>query len=694
MLNYRDLKWGISYNSIDNNVIEEFYKPAINNATNYKRITGYFSPEFLTNLVTEIKEAKQNNDLYIQILCSPNMSEQDLTDIKLGYNVRDKISKSIYKTISDLDINSDILPIISELIANKTLDIQFVLTDKMFGLFHDKKGVFRDSYGNKVAFTGSNNETVNAAYNNYESFVVLTDWIQSDYVTDIENDFDLIWNGHKTGLSTYKATDEVGSVIEEKIGPAISKAKKVSKYPKLEITNRYNLYDYQKQAIQEWVNNDHTGLLEMATGTGKTVTALACLEHLSNDFDKLLTVIVVPQNELLYQWEEDIQAAGGTTLKCFSENSKWESVLRNRIRYINNTDNGDFHILVTRDTFTSDRFLEIIKAVKFNTLLIADEVHAFGSDTLRKKYSDLDELFPYKLGVSATPFRKSSSETNQLVNFFDRVVYSYTLKEAIDNGYLNHYEYYPQLLFFDSESLNNYRNTFYENKEELLKNNFSALKIIENVTSTIINSSISKVKLLLEDLSSKKEDFQSIVYCSPGGYNDTIHRFDERHIDYVSSELGKLNNIKLRKVRSQVNAEERQDILKQFKNKDLNLLVAIKCLDQGINLTGVTDAYILSSTDSETEFIQRRGRILRKEEGKPISKIFDYVMLPQDFRRLDVEIDESDVYIIKRELKRMTSYMDGSDNEDKVRVLVNEIEEVYREYLEEYDYEFSQTRRS
>lgn len=687
-MGYRKYPWSMSYNSIDNNTIEEFYKPAINNGKNYKRIAGYFSPEFLTNLVEEIKTSRENNDLYIQILCSPNMSEQDLSDIKLGYDAREKIKKTIKKTINQFDSENDVLPVVSELIAKKTLDIQFVMTESSYGIFHDKKGVFTDIYGNKIAFTGSNNETINAAYHNYESFVVLTDWIHGDYVENIESDFDLIWDGKKQGLRTYDATTEVGNVISEKVGPAYI-TNRNKKYPKLAITNKYDLYDYQNKAIEEWINNQHTGLLEMATGTGKTVTALAALEKLSHNFDKLLTIIVVPQNELLYQWEEDIDAAGGTTLKCFSNNSKWESVLKKRIRYLNNAKDGDFHILVTRDTFISDRFLKVIKSVNFNILLIADEVHTFGSDTLRKNYKELNELFPYKLGVSATPFRKSSSETNQLVNFFDRVVFSYTLKEAIDNGYLNHYEYYPQLLFFDSESLKNYRKTFYDNKESIVNNDLSAINLIEKVTSTIINSSISKVELLLEDIRSKDEDFQSIVYCSPGGYNNTLQKYDERHIDYVSSELGKLEGIKLRKVRSQVKPEERQEILSQFKDKELNLLVAIKCLDQGINLKGVTDAYVLSSTDSETEFIQRRGRILRMEEGKPTSKIFDYVMLPQDFRRLDVEIEEADIYIIQRELKRMKSYMDGSDNENKVRLLVKEIENVYREYLEEYEYEFS-----
>src|SRR5699024_1485493 len=200
------------------------------------------------------------------------------------------------------------------------------------------------------------------------------------------------------------------------------------------------------------------------------------------------------QNELLYQWDEDIEASGGSSIKCFSGNSKWERILKSRIRFINRSDSGNFHVLVTRDTFTTNRFINAIKMAEFETLLISDEVH-----TLRKRYEELDILFPYKLGVSATPFRRSDSETGQLVNFFNGVVFSYSLKEAIENDYLNRYEYYPQLLFFDSESLKTYRSIFSKNKQDILNKDLEAIQIIENVTSTIINSSTSKVNLLMDD---------------------------------------------------------------------------------------------------------------------------------------------------------------------------------------------------
>lgn len=687
---YKDINWKSKYDSYEDNVLEEFYKPAIIHSKSYKRITGYFTPSFLENLAKEIKSAKNLNNLYIQILCSPHMPEKEVSSIELGYKMRQKINSNIMKTINKFSEDNDTLPLISDLIAKNILDIKFVITKNRQGIFHAKEGVFTDTNDNKIAFGGSNNETHSGVFHNYESFFVFNGWEQEDYIIDIEDKFDELWKNNKKGLDVYDVSDRIYSEIENKFNYSKISKKKNLKYPIVEITNIYDLYDYQNEAIKMWVDNNYTGLFEMATGTGKTVTALAALEKLSKELESLLTVIVVPQNELIYQWEEDIIKAGGKAIKCFSNNRNWENDLRTRTRYIEHKNKGFLNILVTRDTFMTDRFINIIERTKTDKILVSDEVHSFGSATVRTTFDKLNSIFKYKLGVSATPFRRKKSETKRLVNFFDKVVFSYSLKEAIKGGYLNHYNYDPKIMFFDEASRKEFRAAFHKERELILNNDLAAVNRIEKVTSTIMNSSKAKVDLLQKDLKDVDNNFQGIVYCSPGTYNDSIKKFDERHIDHVSNELGKLENVKLRKIRSQVKPEERQVILDQYKNKDLNTLLAIKCLDQGINLKGVTHAYILSSTDSETEFIQRRGRILRIQEGKPQSKIIDYVMLPQDYSDSYIEIDESDIYIIQRELRRMKSYMNGADNEKEVLRLVEEIEDVYKEYLEEIEYEFSE----
>lgn len=688
ILTLKNIDFRTSYTSFDNNILEEFYKPALEKSNSYKRITGFFSTSFLENLTNEIKNSINNNGLYIQILCSPQMTDDDIENIKLGYDLRNKMQNLIKDELEGISEESNVLPLISNLIARKSLDIKFVITKKS-GMFHDKKGIFRDANDNRIGFSGSSNETNNAVFNNYESIVVLNSWDNERHVREMEYDFNKIWAEEKEDLMIFKVTDILYEKIEEKL--AEYKISNTNPFSRINIFRKYSsLFDYQKEAIEYWKDNDYQGLLEMATGTGKTITALACHQELANNLDKLLTVIVVPQIELLYQWEEDIISSGSGAIICSSDNPQWKRTLRNRIRRLGNQKEGYVNAIVTRDTFITDNFLETIGVADVPRMIIADEVHSFGSDTTRRKYDELMEIFPYKLGVSATPFRKNEKESEELIAFFNKIVFSYSLGEAIKSGFLNNYEYHTQFLYFDQESLEQYRGAYYNNKEKILKNDFKALKEIERVTSSIANSSTSKIEGLLTSFSNRKDEFQSIVYCSPGGYNDNVVKYDEKHIDYVSKKLGEVSGVKLRKIRSQVDVTERKEILSQFKRKQLNVLVAIKCLDQGINLPEVTDAYILSSTDSETEFIQRRGRILRTYPGKSTSHIYDFIMLPQDFRTSLFEPDEADAYFVARELRRMKAYMDGSDNYYETQKKIEQIEDAYKEVLEVSDYEFSE----
>lgn len=681
------MKWRMSYTSYDNKVLDELYKPALRQSKSYKRISGYFSASFLENLSLEIEDSININNLYIQILCSPIMSDNDKESIRLGYDMREKISEFIAIELKKISEESEALPLISNLIARKAVDIKFVVTERT-GMFHDKKGIFKDNEGNRLAFTGSNNETNNAMFNNYESLVVLNDWENKKYVDEIENDFDKIWNGEKVDLILLEVTKELNEQIER-----ISKTNTLSSEDIFSTVNIYkkysSLYEYQLKAVKSWRENDYKGLLEMATGTGKTITALACYQELAKEIKKMVTVIVVPQIELLYQWEEDIINSDSRAIICSGDNPSWPGTLKNRIRRLSTMSHGYINIIVTRDTFISNKFIEIINVSEIERLIISDEVHSFGSETTRKKFEQLEDIFNYRLGISATPFRKNESESKELINFFGGIVFSYSLNEAIKSGFLNNYEYYIKLLYFDKESLEQYRNVYYTNKEKLMKKNIEAMNQIEKITATIANSSTSKIDELVSSFSSRDDEYQSIVYCSPGGYNNNINKFEEKHIDIVAKKLSEIERVKLRKIRSQVNSDERKKILTQFKERKLNVLVAIKCLDQGINLPEVTDAYILSSTDSQTEFIQRRGRILRTYPGKPTSKIYDYVMLPQDYSADTFEPDEADAYFVARELKRMRAYQDGADNFNEIQKKINIIEDAYRDLLEANEYGFN-----
>lgn len=681
-MDYQSINWKPSYTTGEDNLIQSFYSPAIELAVSYKRLTGFFSAIFLENLVTEIKSSSKHNNMKISIVCSPEMKSAEIEDIKLGYEIRELIERKIIETIESFneDKADTILPIISDLIANKVLDIKFAIPKNSPGMFHAKNGIFTDTQGNKIAFTGSNNETFYAVNYNYESFTVLNNWNNPVHINDLEKKFDEIWEGKNETLICKDVTSLIKKEADKRNRTNIVN----DRLKKLNIKSQYNLRDYQLTAIDNWKQNGYEGIFEMATGTGKTITALGAIGEVSDAVNKLVTIIVVPQKDLVLQWKEDILLSENHVTLCYGDNPKWPEWLHSRISGLQRKDTGYLHVLVTNDTFISNRFQNIILSFDINYLLVSDEVHSFGADKMRKLYPKLKSLFKFKLGLSATPFRKDEQETNVLQNFFNGVVYNYNLKEAIDNGVLNQYNYSPKIMYYEEELLNQYRKVYYANREQFMKNDLDALNKLDRITTSIANSSTSKIKEVYNSIANREDDYRLIVYCAPGNYNNILKEYDERHIDYVSKILGKIEGVKLRKVRSQVPTDERKEILDQFLSGSLNTLVAIKCLDQGIDLPNVKDAYIMSSFDSETEFIQRRGRILRRYEGKPISNIYDYIMLPQNIESPDFFPDESDAYLVDRELKRMKSYMNGSSNPEMASEFIEKIESAYHTVLEDY----------
>lgn len=675
------IEWEPMYSSDDGSIIRDFYRPAILNSNIYKRISGYFSAEFLNILTEEIKSARINNQIKINILCSPNMKNEDKEKIAKGYQIRELMENQIINEIENFSNDNEAIPFITSLIAEKTLDIKFVYLKDKSGLFHDKKGVFIDENNYKIAFTGSNNETFSAIYNNYESLTVLTQLDNPKHVEAIEDNFNLIWNNKSADLEVLNVSDKIINKLEEKSN-TIREKTEIDSFSRINITSVYDLHDYQKEAVRRWKDNEYKGLLEMATGTGKTITSLACNQKLADSTDKLLTVIVVPQIELLYQWERDLLNGGTAGIICSSDNKNWERKLNSKLRILKRKKRGYLTAIVTRDTFIGNKFQNMInQSNDISKLLIADEVHSFGSTTTRNIYKKLKDKFPNRLGVSATPFRKVNSESKQLINFFDKVVYSYNLNEAIDNGFLNEYIYKPILLYFDQDTLNEYRKSINNNLENIKKNDAIAIQIIDKLTSSIANSSTAKVEEMINHIESHGKDKQSIIYCAPGVYNDGQKKFEQKHIEFTASKLNE-EGLSFRIIRSGVESDDRKKILSQFKEKKLNSLLAIKCLDQGINLPEVAIAYILSSTDSETEFIQRRGRILRTFEGKPTSMIYDFVMLPQDHRSLLFAPEEADGYFVSRELRRMKSYNSAAKNKDENEELIEDIENAYKEVIE------------
>lgn len=676
MINYESYK--NRYVSFKDDLIEQFYKPIILDSKEYKRMSGYFSSSIIDSVYEEICRANIKKNYKIRLICSPRLSPEDHVAISEGYELKKIIEKSIVTVIETLE--NETLPFITNLIALDIIDIKFVTTTSGDGIFHAKEGVFTDEYGKKIGFIGSNNETSAAVKKNFETAMVFKGNEDLESILEMENTFEQIWNNEIEELEQCDITPAITNAFERvKENILEQKAKKNNR--RIQIKNKFNLYDYQNKAICSWENNNYIGLLEMATGTGKTITAIACQERLQKKISEIVTFIVAPQIDLVEQWYEELYNLNIKSLKCTSAESNYKELLKLRLSQHSSFENPII-VITTSNTFSSDDFQNILKLhLRNEALLICDEVHSFGAEKMRNLYKKHEENFSYRLGVSATPYRKSENESKELINFFNEVIFQYTLKDAIENNFLNQYKYIPIILSFDKNELKTYRDSVTETLNEM-KTNKEILKEVERLTTTIANANTGKVEELKKLINGDNVKKPKIVYCSPGNYNDGSNVHGTRHIDFVAKELG-IHGCRLRKIYSEIPSNERREILEQFKKHDIDTLLAIKCLDQGVNLKEVTHAYILSSTDSLTEFIQRRGRILRKSENKPISYIYDLIMLPESIDDIYFNPVIEDAYLVDRELRRMKEYNYASENQESNQKLINDIEEAYMHVLEE-----------
>lgn len=417
------------------------------------------------------------------------------------------------------------------------------------------------------------------------------------------------------------------------------------------------LRDYQEQAINNLKHNNWEGLFEMATGTGKTFTGLFATIEYKNIYGKICRVILVPFIHLIDQWKNECLGLDITNIvECSSNNKDWEFKLNGKIRDYNINLLDDLTIITTYNTSQVDRFKSLISRIKDNLFLIADECHYFGT-------SNIDtSIYNYasgKLGLSATPMRWwDDSGTQKIYSFFKKTVYEYDLKSAIKNDYLTPYRYNPIIIDLLNEEKIEYKSLsrsimiMIDNNEtdtnKFLMTTLKRKKVIDNAYYKNI-----VLKKIFRDKKNIKMD-NTLVYCSSD------------NLDEITKYIGSLD-IKVRKFNYSISKKDRTKILSEFAKGEIQVLTAIKCLDEGVDIPSVKDAYLLSSTSNPREFVQRRGRILRKHKNKSIANIYDFIVLPNTS---DYNLIKS---LAKSELPRFAEFSENAINNISCRREVKSI---------------------
>lgn len=669
-MNLRDLDLKISYRNKGNtNMVESFLLPCLHCAKIYKRSVGFFSSSVFELLAAGL-ENFISGDGKIQIICSPELSQQDINAIEMGYKLKKEIQDEKFE--KDLDeclsqLKNDELKIFVKLISEDRLNIIVVDVDSEIGIYHDKIGYIEDYDGNCVLFVGSPNESKNAYINNYEKIRVSMSWKTGDMerIEDEIEEFNGIWNGTNDYVNQY----DVSKIISQKIKGILKVRDDTNAKSKEE---PIKLRGYQKQAIGAWVANDYRGFYVMATGTGKTWTAIYSAMEIAKD-KPLMLVICAPYKHLIKQWNEDIKKvfSDNRIVMVSSENADWENELKDAIFESKYGTPKTTIVISTIISFGMDRFKKTMSKCNLEKMLIVDEAHRF-----KKRESSLQSEYKYMLGLSATPAsRKDDENAEQLLDFFGGKVFDLPIEYAIEKGYLVHYNYYPLYVAATNEEVEKF-DRISRQMASCFKNgrciDLEKLGRLKRNRLRVISMAQEKMDRLDWIFSQMKENDHFIVYCGDGRLNAETAGDELRHIEYVSGKLRE-KGFKVGQFTASEKMKERMELIDMFNKGTIDSLVAIRCLDEGVNIPSIKSALILSSNDDYREFVQRRGRILRtytseySSEEKDQANIYDVVVLPDQFSGNFAKI----------ELRRVYEYMRLADN---IHDIENEFENMCAEY--------------
>ena len=674
-MGYKELEVKDYYNNDEMNLIDEFYNPIIRKSKNYKRASGFFSSSSFWSFIEGLKDFINNENSKIFLLISPELSKDDVDAIILGEKARSKVIEDYFR-IKLLEKNKydDQYNLLAWLIYKEKLDIKIIIKRnlKENGIFHDKFGIMEDYNGNKVVFHGSLNESRMGIINNFEAIEVFKSWEFGDVsrINRIEQMFDNLWNDKS---QNWQSIDIPKSIKEE-----IIKSRKVYKSKNtLEIPKKYVLRDYQKEAIQIWFKNKCRGILEMATGSGKTLTSIFAMIRLMEVIKKkgfpCGMLIVVPYKNLLEQWCEELEDFNIYPIRCYESKFIWKEVLFQEILNFNKYTDRELFIITTNATFITEEFQKLIKRIQRDYIFCADEVHHLSAPKISNM---LPNNTNFKLGLTATLGNEFEEEkVERLENYFGGRIFNFGLKEAIENNCLTKYYYYPVFIELTDEEMGDYL----ELTSKIIKlmrvdEEAESLKALINKRKRIIFNAKNKVEKFKSMVSELKKYKRSLVYCG-----DKIE--DGNKYVNVINRIVYDSGIKTNTYTAELNKKERERVLEDFKKGKLEVLTAIKCLDEGVNIPSLDCAFILASNNDSKQFIQRRGRILRKYKGKEFAYIYDFIVIPTlDKNVLDViesEVKRVQANIIKKELKRVKEFANLCENRLDVLIEISDIIELY-----------------
>ena len=536
------------------------------------------------------------------------------------------------------------------LIRNGNLDLRVAVLRG--DIYHQKKGYFEDECGNIVAFDGSGNETMSALMpyddGNAESFNIGWNWNKTLWnlyggswkndldqsidprfdstfpvarITEIDPEFIGKWEidenleSHRESArerqrKLKKKWDEVyGSNTDEE--EIVFEQTSTIRIPE-------DLYDHQKVGLGLWQESGMRGILEYATGSGKTITAIAAIKQIVDTGNN--AIVLVPSEHLLFQWYEEIERfIPKSTIGLLGGGEKEDEML-NEMRF--RSEQGSILISIIhsfRSTKVQKKLERLLKTGQ-KILLVVDECHRIGAPS----YSEIcEKKFPLVLGLSATPDVEGQPEYNERIRkLLGPTLDKYDLKTALKDGHLSPFEYHIHTTNLTEEEQHEY-----DQLRAKIKKSFAMLKKGEPIPEQL-ETLIYKSRGIIRGAKNKIPKAADLVKSEfSEGQHWLIYCDNEEMMNKISDKIKQEVGIYPRNYWSGMSREDRKNELDFFKRNG-GVIVAIKCLDEGVDVPAISHGIVLSSSKTKREWIQRRGRLLRKSEGKNKSVIHDVLALP------------------------------------------------------------------
>jgi superfamily II DNA or RNA helicase len=652
------------------NIVTDFFIPALAESIRYDRGVGYFSSSWL-KLTAKGMVKFATNGGRARWITSPILSPGDWAALELGDQARGDpiLLAALERNIKDLQasLEEETLSALAWMVADGILTFKLALpVNKLVGGdFHDKFGRFVDNDGNQVCFMGSHNESMQGTINS-ESFAVYSSWgseALQPYSKSIVDRFERLWADLDPNVRVYDLpTASLEEIIQLRSTdrhypiPDWSRIKHIGENPVSYLVTKpslpldITLRDYQIAAIDAWFDAGCRGLLEMATGTGKTITALSASAELFNRQGSLAVIIACPYQHLVDQWDSEAHAFGYLPIKAYSSRNTWLDKLNERISSFNHGDTTVLCVITTHSTFCTEHFQDSIARISGHTLLVADEAHHLGSENRRRFYP---EQISSRLALSATPDRwYDDVGTDALRAYFGSTVFEFSLADAIGFS-LTPYYYNPILVELTDEEMLEYRALSTKIGQLLAQdrdpdNDQLSLLLIKR--ANLLNKAKNKLTAVSELVDQASPIIHSLFYCAPG------------QIDEVVKLLGWDKHLQVHRFTAREDIPTRQRLLDQFDKGQLQALVAMHCLDEGVDVPSTRTAFILASSGNPRQFIQRRGRVLRRHPGKHFATVYDLITVPPHPENFDPQSLAAERSILRKELKRFVEFADSALN--------------------------------